>query len=45
MIDRILEDASRSSLPKKQRHTAKRIYERLRAEHGFPGIGHNQYTA
>ena len=25
------------SLPKKQRHTAKRIYERLRAEHGFDG--------
>ena len=25
------------SLPKKQRHTAKRIYERLRAEHGFYG--------
>ena len=23
--------------PKKQRHTAKRIYERLRDEHGFPG--------
>ena len=25
------------SLPKKQRHTAKRIYERLRADHGFGG--------
>ena len=24
-------------LPKKQRHTAKRIYDRLRAEHGFDG--------
>ena len=35
VIDRILEDDR--SLPKKQRHTAKRIYERLRAEHGFPG--------
>ncbi len=35
VIDRILEDGR--SLPKKQRHTAKRIYERLRAEHGFPG--------
>ena len=34
-IDRILEDDR--SLPKKQRHTAKRIYERLRAEHGFTG--------
>ena len=30
VIDRILEDDR--SLPKKQRHTAKRIYERLRAE-------------
>ena len=35
VIDRILEDDR--SLPKKQRHTAKRIYERLRAEHGFSG--------
>ena len=35
VIDRILEDDR--SLPKKQRHTAKRIYERLRAEHGFDG--------
>jgi transposase len=35
VIDRILEeDASR---PKKQRHTAKRIFERLRDEHGFTG--------
>ena len=35
VIDRILdEDRSR---PRKQRHTAKRIYERLRDEHGFPG--------
>ena len=25
------------SAPSKQRHTAKRIYERLRAEHGFAG--------
>ena len=25
------------ALPKKQRHTAKRIWERLRAEHGFAG--------
>jgi transposase len=23
--------------PRKQRHTAKRVYDRLRAEHGFPG--------
>ena len=35
VIDRILEDDR--SLPKNQRHTAKRIYERLRAEHGFDG--------
>ena len=35
IIDRILaEDKSR---PKKQRHTAKRIFERLRDEHGFAG--------
>ena len=33
VIDRILEEDR--SLPKKQRHTAKRIYERLRAEHSF----------
>ena len=35
VIDRILEEDR--SLPKKQRHTAKRIYDRLRAEHGFGG--------
>ena len=35
VIDRILEEDQR--LPKKQRHTAKRIYDRLRAEHGFTG--------
>lgn len=35
VIDSILE-ADRSA-PPKQRHTAKRIYERLRAEHGFAG--------
>ena len=35
IIDRILEeDLTR---PKKQRHTAKRIRERLRDEHGFEG--------
>ena len=35
IIDQILrEDQSR---PKKQRHTAKRIGERLRAEYGFTG--------
>ena len=35
MIDRILEQDQR--LPKKQLHTAKRIYERLRTEYGFSG--------
>ena len=35
VIDRILEDDLR--LPKKQRHTAKRIFERLRDEYGFDG--------
>jgi transposase len=35
IIDRILED-DRGRL-KKQRHTAKRIFERLRGEHGFTG--------
>jgi transposase len=35
LIDAILE-ADRAS-PPKQRHTAKRIHERLRAEHGFVG--------
>ena len=38
IIDRILEDDL--GLPKKQRHTAQRIFQRLRDEHGFPG----QYT-
>ena len=35
VIDRILEEDK--GAPKKQRHTAKRIFERLRAEHGFRG--------
>jgi transposase len=35
VIDAILEDDKRG--PTKQRHTAKRIFERLRAEHGFTG--------
>ena len=35
LIDRILEDDK--SMLKKQRHTAKRIFERLRDEHGFTG--------
>ena len=38
IIDRILEDDLR--LPRKQRHTAQRIFERLRDEYGSPG----QYT-
>jgi len=35
IIDRILEEDKRR--PAKQRHTAKRIFERLRDEHGFAG--------
>ena len=35
VIDRILEDDERA--PKKQRHTAKRIFDRLKAAHGFEG--------
>ncbi len=35
IIDRILEEDR--SVPRKQRHTAKRIFERLRDEHGFDG--------
>jgi transposase len=35
IIDQILEDDK--SQPKKQRHTAKRIWDRLNAEHGFSG--------
>ena len=35
VIDGILENDL--SAPKKQRHTAKRIFERLRDEHGFDG--------
>jgi DNA replication protein DnaC/transposase len=35
VIDQILEDDKR--VIKKQRHTAKRIFERLRDEHGFSG--------
>ena len=38
VIDAILE--SDRQVPRKQRHTAKRIFERLRDEHGFTG----QYT-
>ena len=35
IIDQILEEDK--SQPKKQRHTAKRIWDRLKAEHGFRG--------
>ena len=35
VIDGILEDDL--SAPKKQRHTAKRIFDRLKKEHGFDG--------
>ena len=35
IIDRILEDDK--ARPAKQRHTSKRIFERLRAEHGYAG--------
>ena len=35
VIDQVLE--SDEALPKKQRHTAQRIFERLRDEHGFSG--------
>jgi transposase len=35
VIDAILEEDK--SQPTKQRHTAKRIFDRLRAEHAFPG--------
>ena len=35
VIDRILEDDHHA--PRKQRHTAKRIFERLRDEYGFDG--------
>jgi transposase len=35
IIDRILEDDK--GRPAKQRHTSKRIFERLRAEHGYGG--------
>lgn len=35
IIDQILGDDA--SIPTKQRHTAKRIFERLRDEHGYGG--------
>jgi transposase len=35
IIDQILKDDRQQ--PRKQRHTAKRIFDRLKEEHGFPG--------
>src|SRR3954464_302767 len=35
VVHQILEDDKKA--PKKQRHSAKRIFERLRAEHGYQG--------
>jgi len=35
IIDQILEDDK--ARPRKQRHTAKRIFDRLKEEHHFPG--------
>ncbi len=35
VVDQILEDAE--ARPKKQRHMARRIFDRLKAEHGFTG--------
>jgi transposase len=35
IIDQILKDDKQQ--PRKQRHTAKRIFDRLKDEHGFPG--------
>jgi transposase len=35
IIDQILKDGA--DRPKKQRHTAKRVFERLHDEHGFAG--------
>ena len=40
VIDQILEDDE--SQPKKQRHTAKRIYDRLKEEHRFGGRLHHR---
>ena len=35
IIDQMLEDDR--SMPRKQRHTAKRVFDRLRDEHGYEG--------
>jgi hypothetical protein len=40
IIDQILDDDA--SIAAKQRHTAKRIFERLRDEHGYGGLHDGQ---
>ena len=37
IVDAILEADTDPDVPRKQRHTAHRIFERLRDEHGFSG--------
>ena len=37
IVDAILEADTDPEVPRKQRHTAHRIFERLRDEHGFSG--------
>ena len=37
IIEQIVSDDRKPDVPKKQRHTAKRIFERLRDEHGYDG--------
>ena len=37
IVDAILEADTDPDVPRKQRHTAQRIFERLRDEHGFTG--------
>ena len=37
IVDAILEADADPDVPRKQRHTAHRIFERLRDEHGFTG--------
>ena len=37
IVDAILEADTDPEVPRKQRHTAHRIFERLRDEHGFTG--------
>ena len=42
VIDATLEEDEQR--PRKQRHTAKRIFERLRAEHARPGFRFKEYV-